>query len=338
MNEINYNLQFDRLCDYLKLGHLLSEPVPVSGGLLHKMFAINTTSGKYAVKALNPQIMLRPPAMKAYINSEKISNLVAEKIPALPAKIINGRSIQEIENQYYLVFDWVDGTSLKITQICAEHSRLMGEILADIHNIDFSELNIANDVSEVGQEIDWSFYLQKGQEVNAEWVEILNESSDSLYYWNTRANLSGRLLADKLVISHRDLDPKNVLWKSDKPVLIDWEAAGYVNPMYDLVDTAVYWSEAEDGSIDNDRFLAFVKGYKSRSGEVRADWRSVLEKGYEGKLGWLEYNLKRSLGMECTDIEEQRLGTEQVFGTMSALKNYSALIPELDKLLSYRTF
>lgn len=32
------------------------------------------------------------------------------------------------------------------------------------------------------------------------------------------------------VISHRDLDPKNVMWKNDAPYIIDWEAAGYVNP------------------------------------------------------------------------------------------------------------
>ncbi len=335
MNDINYNLQFARLCNSLKMGDFLGNPEPIAGGFLHKMFAINTTSGKYAVKALNPQIMLRPQAMKNYINAEKISNLAATKIPALPAKIIDGKSIHEIEKQYYLVFDWADAKSLKTFEIFAEHSELMGEILASIHEIDFSELSITGEVSEAGQETDWSVYLQKGQAVNAEWVEMLWESIDNLYYWNTRSSISQRHLADNLVISHRDLDPKNVLWKNDKPVLIDWESAGYVNPMYDLVDTAVYWSEAKEGSIDKDRFLAFIKGYKSRSGEVRADWRSVLEKGYEGKLGWLEYNLKRSLGLECTDIEEQSLGTEQVFETIKTLMNYEAMIPELEKWLSH---
>ena len=34
------------------------------------MYAIETAQGKYAIKALNPQIMLRPLAMQNYINSE----------------------------------------------------------------------------------------------------------------------------------------------------------------------------------------------------------------------------------------------------------------------------
>ena len=40
-------------------------------------------------------------------------------------------------------------------------------------------------------------------------------------------------------------------------------------------------------------------------------------------LGWLNYNLKRSLGIECSSLEEKNLGTEQVFHTIKALKQYS---------------
>lgn len=90
MNEIRYNLQFDKLCSSLKLGELTSEPSAISGGLLHKMFAVETTQGKYAIKALNPQIMLRPPAMRNIIDSELVANIAAGRIPALAAKIFNG--------------------------------------------------------------------------------------------------------------------------------------------------------------------------------------------------------------------------------------------------------
>jgi hypothetical protein len=83
VNEIQYNLQFDKLCELMQLGELVGVPEPVSGGFLHKMYAIETTRGKYAIKALNPQIMLRPTAKQNYIKSERIANIVANHIPAL---------------------------------------------------------------------------------------------------------------------------------------------------------------------------------------------------------------------------------------------------------------
>ena len=55
------------------------------------------------------------------------------------------------------------------------------------------------------------------------------------------------VLSQNLVISHRDLDPKNVLWHGEEALVIDWEAAGYVNPYQELLEVINYW--ADDVSI-----------------------------------------------------------------------------------------
>ena len=55
----------------------------------------------------------------------------------------------------------------------------------------------------------------------------------------------------------------------------------------------------------------------------------VLVTGFSSKLGWLEYSLKRSLWIECTDEEEQKMGTVQVIGTIHEIKNYAEQIPNL---------
>jgi hypothetical protein len=46
----------------------------------------------------------------------------------------------------------------------------------------------------------------------------------------------------------------------------------------------------------------------------------VLLNGFLGKLEWLEYNLKRSLCIECTDEQEQQLSTAQVIGTINTMQ------------------
>lgn len=333
MSDIQYNLQFEKLCHSLQLGELVNEPAPLVGGFLHRMYAIQTTQGKYAIKSLNPQIMLRPAAMNNFIQSEQIVTFLADKIPAHPAKSYSGSTIQQLDNQFYLIFDWVDGQSLKPDEINKTHCEKIGTILAEIHKTDFSDLGIINEWSCNEQLTDWKDYLQKGKENNCDWVNLLLENIDKLYEWNTKANESAKCLALNMVISHGDLDPKNILWNQDNPILIDWESAGYINPMQDMTETAIYWSEEEGGNIDKERFLAFIAGYTKRYGNVQANWRMVLDNGFLGKLGWLEYSLKRSLWIECTDEEEQKMGTEQVTGTINALRRYADMISELEEWL-----
>jgi len=334
MSNIHYNLQFEKLCNILKLGEIVGVPEAITGGLLHRMYSVETTQGKYAIKALNPQIMLRSVAMHHFINSERIVSIASNNIPAFPAKKLDGSFIQEIDKQYYIVFNWIDGKSLKPNEINIVNCEKIGSILADIHRTDFSELCISNDFSENPQLIDWNYYLQKAQENNTEWVNLLLENIDNLYLWNSQANKSVKQLASDMVISHRDLDPKNVMWNQDKPIIIDWESAGYTNPLQELTETAIYWSENEIGNIDKERFLAFISGYKKKYGTLKGNWKTVLENGYLGKLGWLEYNLKRSLWIECTDAEEQQMGTDQVNCTINAIRRYADMIPELEKWLN----
>ncbi|HDX9578466.1 TPA: phosphotransferase [Bacillus pseudomycoides] len=329
MTDLQYKLEFKDLCQTSQLGELLHAPESIFGGLLHRMYAVETTTGKYAIKLLNPQIMLRPTAIRNYINSEKVANFLFNSIPTLPAKIINGDVLQKVDNQFYLVFDWIEGESLKLYEINTIHCEKIGAILAEIHKSDFSELNITNDGFDNEQLTNWNYYLQKGKENGSEWVKLLLENLDNLNKWNVMAIRASESLSSNMVISHRDLDSKNVMWNQYNPVLIDWESAGYINPMQDLIETAIYWSGNGKGDIDKQRFFSFINGYKKKYGELQADWRIVLANGFLGKLGWLEYSLKRSLWIECTDKEEQQLGTIQVTETINEIRHYADTIYKL---------
>lgn len=328
-----YNLQFNKLSKTLKLGEIITEPEVISGGLLHRIFAIETTKGKYAVKALNPQIIARPTALNDYIRSERIVNIASNYVAAQPAKIINGKSIQNIDTQSYLVFDWIEGDTLKSHEITASNCKKIGSILAMIHKTDFSAIENNNYLNNT-KVIDWNFYLSKGKEGNIVWVNLLEENIKQLNIWCDNAKRSSRLLASEMVISHRDLEPKNVMWTKESPIIIDWESAGYINPKHDLIETAIYWSMNELGSIDKERFSAFIEGYQEYCGLIDADWRTVLELGFISKLDWLEYSLKRSLRIECADENEQNLGTIQVTGTINALKQYENMVSELETWLN----
>ncbi|RIW37373.1 aminoglycoside phosphotransferase family protein [Bacillus salacetis] len=329
MREHHVKSIIEDVCMHSSLGDLVAEPERTSGGLLHKMYEVETTTGKYAIKLLNPQIMQRPQALINYIQSEKIARFLSAEIPAVNAIDVNGEILQKVDSQYYLMFNWVEGTTLTPTEITNSHCEKIGGILAAIHEAKVSELDVHLEKNVELPEINWDEYLRKGEEQEAEWVPVLQENRDQLYEWNSRAAAAENVISLREVISHRDLDPKNVLWHKDSPALIDWESAGLINPIHDLLDTAIYWSENDDGDLEKGRFLSFLEGYEKVGGVIKADWRRTADYRMYGTLAWLEYNMKRSLWMECTDREEQELRTKEVTAALSTLKKYAQIIPEL---------
>jgi Ser/Thr protein kinase RdoA (MazF antagonist) len=187
MGDTKYYLGFKEICQSSLLGELVSDPKLLTGGLLHRIFAIETTQGKYVVKLLNPEIMKRSAALQNYTNSEKISNFVANIVPAITAEKIKEDFIQRVNYQYYLVFKWVEGETLKKINIDHRHCEKIGVILADIHMTDFSKLGITNEINNNHHIIDWDFYLEKGKDERLEWVEILHENIVNLKKWNSAA-------------------------------------------------------------------------------------------------------------------------------------------------------
>ena len=323
---MQYNLQFHKLCERLYLGELLSKPVQLSGGLIHRMYAIETVSGKYAIKALNPQVMLRPNAMTDIVNGERIAAVAASYIPALPAKQLNNSFVHEICGQYYLVYDWINGQSQFNENITPSHCARIGEILGNLHSINFSHLDIPRPAVTTESIVDWDGYLLTGQQNSAPWVSALSGIANDIYNWNHRYLVSMKYLESPLVIGHGDIDPKNVLWCDGNPVVIDWESAGFLNPFHELIIYALYWSD-QNGVIEKNKFEAFFNGYQSHVKLEKVDWRVVMDAGLS--LHWLEYNIKRSLGIDCTDFAEQKMGTEQVYGTIEYLRRYEATIPQI---------
>ncbi len=320
---------FKDVCRLSRLGELRGRPTVVTGGFMHDMYRIETDSGTYAIKLLNPQIMNRPEALQNFIDSEEIANLAAKRIPALAAHILDGDAVQTLGCQSYLVFDWVEGASLSPYEIQPFHCQQIGEILATLHGLEDTTALVSHE--EVGEEqaIDWGLYLHKGIEQGAEWVEHLQKTVDDLYSWHRQAIQSSNSLASKRVISHRDLDSKNVLWHDDRPLVIDWESAGSIHPMQDLVETALNWSRDEAGLVNRTKFFSCIRAYEQKRGRSDVDWQRILWHGYLGKLNWLEYNLKRSLQIESASSADRAKGTSQVLLTIDDLHTYDAQIPRL---------
>ena len=81
---------------------LKQPPLRLSGGLMHKMYKLETDQGIYALKLLNPFIMQREDAMENYREAERLESILEQKkIPILSALSVNGSKMQEMEGFYF---------------------------------------------------------------------------------------------------------------------------------------------------------------------------------------------------------------------------------------------
>jgi len=320
--------KIEKLCKKYNLGNLKGKPEIVTGGLMHKMYHVSTDQGEYAIKLLNPDIMKRTEALQNTVNSEIVSNALRKVVPLVSAKCFDGKHIIELDGSFYVIFDWLEGKSIFVPNISEYHCEQIGRILGKIHaaNIKVDSIEKSQDSRD---EYDWNMLLGKAQQCNTECYLVLQENLADIIRWDNHVVSGFGEVSKNQVISHRDLDPKNIMWKNDEPYIIDWEAAGYVNPFQELIEVLNYWISDETGKYNKVKFDAMIQAYTESINISNVNWEVVLDCSFDGMLGWLEYSIKRALGMEGIDAKEQQEGMQQTKGTVYELKKYENQMEQL---------
>lgn len=314
------NRMFHEISAMLGLGKLRAEPKSLSGGFMHRMYSLETETGKYAVKLLNPYIMKRDTAMDNYRQAERLeAKLEKQGLPILPALIFDGRKMQEHNGRYFYIFDWFEGKALTGEEIRKEHCEKMGSILAEIHRIDVQRERAETDENHG----DWAFYERLLREENRELAGLLEENSELLTDCQARGNKALKRIPDVVTVCHNDMDSKNVLWKGTEFRVIDLECLSYGSPYMEMYNLALNWAGCEECRIDFEKLRALVEAYRDAGGLMPEDWESLYDCEIVGRLDWLEYNLKRTLGIEGGS-DEKELGAVMVKWAVEHLRYYAA--------------
>lgn len=331
---------FKTIFRQLGLGDPTEQPQRVTGGYLHKMFCAETTSGKYAVKLLNPLIMKRPGVLESYQRVDRIEQILSKNnIPIIPALVFGGSSLQCRSGQYFYIFEWTDAKALNRDEIREEHCRIIGRLLARIHKIPLEEALSGSSgalpegtgtnsdshreayISTRKFHTDWDSYIRLAEKMHSELARELAAHRSLLYQAQREYNAAIDSLPDRICISDGDMDCKNVLWKNGEPFIIDLECLDYGNPFPEMLQLALSWAGGDVCRIDPGRLHAFLTAYRAEYGEIPVDWKMLSGAGYFW-LDWLEYNTKRALRIECGDEEEQRLGLREAHETIRRIAYY----------------
>jgi len=313
------HLPFDQLCSRCGLGRLTAVS-PLSGGFLHKMFRLETEKGVFAAKALDPGIMTRPAAPGNFRFSETVTRRAMEAgLPALPAIPVDGDVLIRTGEQFWMLFPWQDGRSLRPDEVTPAHAEKIGGILGRLHSL----LPAPDEAPDLPV-----YHWEQFCGLNMPWSGTFAQMLSLLRQWTDEGRAALLLLSSGRVMSHRDLDPKNVLWNGGDPCIIDWEAAGPVHPLQEMAETALCWSD--DGK-NEEALGAFLAGYRKYAVPDPALTDAALSAVILGRLDWLYYNLGRSLGAEGADEESRTVGVQQTELTLKGLAGLQNTLPLLKR-------
>jgi len=316
---------FRQLCSLYGLGDLLTLPRPVTGGLLHRLWEIETTSGHFAVKQLNSQIMQKLNIREAYRRSEQFAvEMIGAGIPTVTAlNSMAHDTVQVIDDITVIVYQWVNGIALKPASVNAGQAYQIGQILGKIHTVPLETPYAASAFQD--DIFDWADLIASGEAQNISWSKSLRSALPLLIEWTTLCNAANSRLHASLVMSHRDLDPKNVLWADPRsPVVIDWEAVGLINPTLEVVTAALNWAGWPQIYPQELILTALFNGYRSVN-HVAIDPQTKIDAlaGAFNLLGWLEFNMRRSTDATNYSEPERMLGISETLLTFNGLKMLS---------------
>jgi len=318
------------LCSLLALGTPAGMPSTVRGGFHHRVWRLETDLGTYAVKQLSVDADVDDRVARSHYNtSEGIAEAFAVRgVPAIFALKSGAEYLQIIDGERYLVHPWSTAAALDISDVSERHALEVAGLLARMHGMSLEFPGLRQQEFDVHPEENIVLLVDMARDLHVERSGMLRRGLPSFLEIANAQRSAIRILENHLVISHGDLDQKNVLWDADgKPALIDWESARKLNPTHEIITEALNWSGI-GSHFDPDLFEKIVSGYKQAGGVIEHDSVTAAYHCILGDwLNWLMYNVGRCLDLK--DIDQRATGAKQIEFAVAALQRIMDYVPDL---------
>lgn len=296
---------------------IIDRPIAsVSGGFMHRMYKVHANDTFYAVKHLNPGVMARESALENYDRADALESIIEEAgIPIVPSLVLNGQKRQCIDGNFFYVFRWQEGKITDWDNITCNQCYEAGNILGRIHSLNCAETKIKIPEESV---VKWEEYADKAKKTDNEISDLLSENMKLLKYAEEQMNIARKSLPAICCISDEDMDPKNVMWNHNEPMVIDLECLDYGNPVSHVLQLSLQWSGITACNFNLSLLKAFFEGYFAAYDNGFKSYEDVFGLAYTW-VEWLEYNILRALG-ECADEAERVMGVAEVNNTIKRMQ------------------
>jgi Ser/Thr protein kinase RdoA (MazF antagonist) len=277
-----------KICDFYVAGRFLRATSIKKKGFIHNVLQVHTTQNIYLLKqyAFSEKKQLQ-------IIKKLIKKFSEAEISCATPLMHSTKLFYHEGNNLWLMFPWVTGKRLELKEISPAHIKIIAKILGKIHRLQLRIINVkpalANKLNRLRLE------------------NIVGVKNKQLIKSSIRKfSLARQLIQHDQVISHGDLFPANVIWRTaNKPVLIDWDHCGKINQEIDLFNTAINWSGIEASRIDINKYKLFLANYSKTNPRQIFITRKIIHASYGSWLNWIAYvwkNLSKDMAQRQQTI------------------------------------
>lgn len=266
-----------------RFGVFLTEVEPLLAGSVNSNFRFTADTRKlYFARVYEEQGF-----EGARTEVDLLTTLHGRGVPVVcPLPTTDGTGVIDSAGKPFAMFPWVEGDWLCLGRVTAEHCRLLGAALAQVHLS-----------SSAVQRLPEGRFTPAELLRRLEQVEASGRSELAPYLAQIRGEYEFYLPRRRplpLGICHGDLFRDNVLWSDGKiAALLDFESAAWGSNTYDLMVTALAWCFLDSFQVDNVR--ALFAGYTELRPLSGEEWASLE---VEGALACLRFATTR-----ITDFE-----------------------------------
>ncbi|MEV5966207.1 phosphotransferase [Kribbella sp. NPDC051952] len=305
--------------DLSQLGAAVGPMIRVGGGFANRMYRLDTDQGSFAVKELNLVDRRWSYRVEDVFRFERAA--FAAGVP-MPEPIAAGDDM--------LVHRWVEGEKVPEAPVSAAYAFEIGEILARIHALDVEWTDVS---TEEPVARDWPELAERAAATGQPWADELASHVEMFLAIAHFVDTCER--PGPVVLTHKDIQPWNLLAREGRPVVLDWELSGLLDLSGELGSTALSISKGPGfDTIEPTIFRAVLDGYVAAGGVLPPPGPSWFVFMISGWLGHTRWNILRCLAdIEPTTGPELALSQESAHNGIRGLPDMFHRLPDLETLL-----
>ncbi len=293
--------------------------IRIHGGFANRMYRLDTDQGSFAVKELNLLDRRWPYRAEDVFRFERAA---FDAGIAMPEPISASR--------HTLVHRWVEGEKVPEAPVPAEFGFEIGEILARIHALDVAWTRVP---VEEPTSRDWPELAERATATGQPWAVELAAQVETFLAIAHFVDTCQR--PGPVVLTHKDIQPWNLLARDGRPVVLDWELSGMLDLSSELGSTALNLAKGPGfDDIQVSIFRSVLDGYAAGGGALPpsgASWFVFIIGGWLGHTRW--HILRCLAGVEASTGPDLALSHGSVRTGVRGLPVLFGRLPELQELL-----
>jgi Ser/Thr protein kinase RdoA (MazF antagonist) len=225
---------------------------------------------------------------------------------------------------------WVEGSPPGLGPVTTDTARWAGQVLATLHGLrirarDRSLFPVPS-TETAGR---WPELAEAAQRSGVAWAHLLTAAAPAVALIAELAASAGYRPGQE-VITHGDIDQKNLIATAHGPVLCDWDLAVPLVPRRELADVAVSLGCWENFAVSRE----VLRSYHQAGGDDTPIAPPDLGQSLMNGLDWTAFNVERAIGLRPATGPEAILARRLTPGLLAAIPHQVGVTMRIGGILN----